>query len=52
MANGQVWVIDESSRTAGYALKNPAVRVAEGSFGSYYAEIEGVSKTPRVKRVE
>lgn len=52
LANGQVWVVDESSRTAGYALRDPAVRVVEGTFGGYFLEIEGVSKSPRVKRVE
>ena len=52
LANGQVWVVDESSRTAGYALRDPAVQVVEGIFGGYFLEIAGVSKTPRVKRAE
>lgn len=52
LANGQLWAIDESSRTGGYALRDPVVRVVEGTFGGYFLEIEGISKTPRVKRVE
>lgn len=51
LANGQVWQIADGSQTA-YDLKNPAVRIVRGAFGSFFMEIEGVSHSPKVRRVQ
>jgi hypothetical protein len=49
--NGQVWeVVDGSS--AAYDLNAPAVNVRRGVLGSFFLEIDGVSATPRVRRVQ
>ena len=51
LANGQVWqVTEETSRTA--YLQNPKVKIARGSLGSFFMEIEGVRASPRVRRVQ
>lgn len=51
LANGQVWQIADGSQTA-YDIRNPAVRIVRGAFGSFFMEIEGVSHSPRVRRVQ
>lgn len=50
LANGQVWEVVDGTR-ASYELDRPAVRVRRGVLGSYFIEIDGVSATPRVRRV-
>lgn len=50
LANGQVWEVVDSSR-ASYDLDRPAVRLKRGVLGGYFMEIEGVSATPRVRRL-
>ncbi len=51
LANGQVWQIADGSQTA-YDVKNPVVRIVRGAFGSFFMEIEGVSHSPKVRRVQ
>lgn len=51
LANGQVWEIRDGS-TAAYDLRDPKVRIVRGFSGSFFMELEGVSHTPRVRRVE
>jgi hypothetical protein len=51
LANGQAWQIADKS--TGYASKdNPKVAVRRGALGAFYLEIEGMNKSPRVRRVE
>jgi hypothetical protein len=51
LANGQIWQIADGSQTA-YDVKNPVVRIVRGAFGSFFMEIEGVSHSPKVRRVQ
>lgn len=51
LANGQVWEIADGS-SAAYRLMSPKVRVARGVSGSFFMAIEGVSQTPRVRRLQ
>jgi len=51
LANGQSWKItDGSSRRA--FLNNPKVTVRRAALGSFTLEIEGESRTPKVRRVQ
>ncbi len=50
LANGQVWEIADGSQAV-YGLQDPGVRISRGLFGSFFIRIEGVSQTPRVRRV-
>lgn len=50
LSNGQVWRISDGS-SAGYTLRDPKVRITRGSFGTFFMQIEGVSQTPKVRRV-
>jgi hypothetical protein len=51
LANGQVWEVVDGS-TAGYRLRNPKVRISRGMLGSFFLHLEGVSQSPRVRRVQ
>lgn len=51
LANGQVWQISDRS-TGVYDLVNPKVRVRRGMLGSFFLELEGVNRSPQVKRVQ
>lgn len=51
LANGQLWQISDGSEAA-YRLQDPKVRITRGSMGSFFMQIDGVSQTPRVRRVE
>lgn len=51
LANGQVWEISDGSRAA-HDLRDPRVRVTRGLSGSFFMEIDGAARTPRVRRVE
>lgn len=51
LANGQVWQIVDGSNAA-YSLRDPKVRVSRGLFGSFFISIDGVSQTPRVRRLQ
>jgi hypothetical protein len=50
LANGQVWEISDGS-TAAYDLKSPKVKITRGVSGTFFMAIEGVSQTPRVRRL-
>jgi hypothetical protein len=51
LTNGQLWEISDGSEAA-YNLKNPKVKITRGVSDTYFMEIEGVSQTPRVRRIE
>lgn len=51
LANGQVWEVLDTKRVS-YDLPSPAVRVKRGMLGSFFIEIDGVTATPRVRRVQ
>lgn len=51
LANGQVWQIVDDSRGVLYKT-DPKVRVRRGAFGTFYLDIEGTNRSPRVTRVE
>ena len=51
LANGQVWQVTEETSRMAY-VQSPKVRVTRGAMGSFFMEIEGVSQSPRVRRVQ
>jgi hypothetical protein len=51
LANGQVWAIADGSRGA-YRLTDPKVLITRGMLGSFFIEIEGAARTPRVRRLQ
>jgi hypothetical protein len=51
LTNGQVWqVMDDSSATL--YLDNPKVLLRRGALGSFYLEIDGTNRSPKVKRLK
>ena len=51
LANGQVWkVVDESWLHGEW--DNPKVAIRRGMLGSFYLDIEGENRSPRVRRVQ
>jgi len=50
LANGQVWEIVDGS-SASYQLRDPKVRISRGLLGSFFMAIDGVSQSPRVRRI-
>ena len=51
LANGQVWqVVDDSSAWAD--LQQPVARVRRAALGSFRLEVEGITRSPRVRRVQ
>jgi hypothetical protein len=51
LANGQVWEIADGSQAA-YRLQSPKVKITRGVSSSFFIAIEGVTQTPRVRRVK
>lgn len=51
LANGQVWQVTDGSEGV-YARRDPKVRISRGTLGSFFMQIDGVSQTPRVRRIE
>jgi hypothetical protein len=51
LANGQLWEISDGSQAA-YRLQGPKVRITRGMSGTFFIAIEGVTQTPRVRRIE
>jgi len=51
LANGQVWQVTDGSEGV-YTRRDPKVRISRGSLGSFFMQIDGISQTPRVRRVE
>lgn len=50
LANGQVWKVVDGSWLHG-EWSNPKVSIRRGMLGSFYLDIEGESRSPRVQRV-
>ena len=51
LANGQVWQVNEETSRIAH-LQSPKVKIVRGAMGSFFMEIEGVSQSPRVRRVQ
>jgi len=51
LANGQVWQINDDSSYM-CELNNPKVTIRRGALGSFFLEIEGDNRSPRVKRLQ
>ena len=51
LANGQVWQVTDGSEGV-YTRRDPKVRITRGTLGSFFMQIEGISQTPRVRRIE
>ncbi len=51
LANGQVWEISDDSSAFGRG-RDLAVKIRRGSMGSYFIEFDGVTRSPRVRRVD
>ena len=51
LANGQIWQVTDGSEGV-YARRDPKVRISRGTLGSFFMQIEGISQTPRVRRIE
>jgi hypothetical protein len=45
-----VWEVSDGSTTA-YNLRSPKVKITRGVSGTFFMAIEGVSQTPRVRRL-
>lgn len=51
LANGQVWRISDDS-SAWADLQQPLARVRRAALGSFRLEVEGLTRSPRVQRVQ
>ena len=51
LENGQVWQITDGTRGV-YSLESPAVTIERGVFGSFFLKIDGVNRSPKVKRLK
>jgi hypothetical protein len=51
LANGQIWQVSDDSSGVGDA-QDPLVRIRRAALGSYRMEVDGVTRSPRVKRVQ
>lgn len=51
LANGQVWEISDDSSAFGRG-NDVRVTLRRGTLGSYFIEFDGVTKSPRARRVE
>lgn len=51
LANGQVWKVVDGSWLHG-EWDNPKVTIRRGMLGSFYLDIEGENRSPRVQRVQ
>ena len=51
LENGQVWQISDGS-TRHYVWDNPKVTIRRGALGSFFLDIEGDNRSPRVRRVQ
>lgn len=50
LANGQVWQINDNSYGT-LNVVNPKVKIVPGMLGSFFLEVEGTTRRPRVVRV-
>ncbi|MFZ5843167.1 MAG: hypothetical protein ACOY3E_09760 [Pseudomonadota bacterium] len=51
LENGQVWQIIDGTRGV-YSLESPAVTIERGVFGTFFLKIDGVNRSPKVKRLK
>lgn len=51
LTNGQLWEVSDGSEAA-YDLHDLKVTITRGVSGTFFMQIEGVSQTPRVRRIE
>ncbi|HUG21447.1 hypothetical protein [Piscinibacter sp.] len=51
LANGQSWQVSDGS-TGVYRLDSPKVKVTRGMLGAFFLEIEGINRSPKVRRLE
>lgn len=51
LANGQVWEISDDSSSFGRG-NDVKVTLRRGALGSFFIDFEGVTRSPRVRRVE
>ncbi len=51
LENGQVWQVSDGTRGA-YLLNNPQVTIERGPLGGFVMRIEGVNRSPKVKRLK
>jgi hypothetical protein len=51
LANGQQWKISDGS-TGHVGIENAKVKVKRGFLGSFYLDIDGSNRAPRVRRVK
>lgn len=50
LANGQVWQVSDDSDAFANA-DNPKVTIVRGMLGAIFLEVEGTTKSPRVRRI-
>ena len=50
-ANGQVWQISDNSEVS-YRIDNPKITFRRGAFGSFFMNVEGLNRSPKVKRIK
>ena len=51
LANGQVWRVVDGSEGVG-DIDNPRVTVRRGVLGAFYLDIDGITRAPKVRRVQ
>lgn len=51
LSNGQVWEVADGSEGA-YEQQSPKVKIRRGMLGSFFLDIEGVTQTPKVRRIQ
>ena len=51
LANGQVWQIVDGS-TAYFPRESPRVTITRGILGTFFLKVDGLNRTPKVKRVQ
>lgn len=51
LENGQVWQIADGTRGV-YSLESPSVTIERGVFGTFFLKIDGVNRSPKVKRLK
>jgi hypothetical protein len=52
LANGQLWLVIDDGRASYDNLQDVKVRIHRAMLGSFLMEFEGLSGTPRVRRIE
>lgn len=51
LANGQVWQVSDGS-SASYLRESPKVTITRGFLGSFFMNVEGLNRAPKVRRVQ